>query len=60
MKFHIGWRGNEAFLVRVWKPLPNRRVLKTLRESPKGKAQRDQYVLAVGLGRYRKRLTFLM
>ena len=26
---------NEAFFTRVWKPLPNRRVLKTLRENPK-------------------------
>ena len=29
---------------------------KTLRESPKGKAQRGQYLLAVGLGCYRKPL----
>ena len=26
---------NEVFIIRVWKPLPSRRVLKTLRESPK-------------------------
>ena len=31
---------NEAFCIRVWKPLPSRRVLKTLRGSPKGKALR--------------------
>ena len=41
--------GNEAFFISVWKPLPNRRVLKTLRGSPKGKAQ---YLLAVGFGCY--------
>ena len=34
---------NEAFFIRVWKPLLSRRVLKTLRGSPKGKAQRGQY-----------------
>ena len=26
---------NETFFIRVWKPLPSRRVLKTLRGSPK-------------------------
>ena len=31
---------NETFVIRVWKPLPRRCVLKTLRESLKGKAQR--------------------
>ena len=36
----------------MWKPLPSRRVLKTLRGSPKGK-ERGQYLLAVGLGRYK-------
>ena len=29
---------NEAFFIRVWKPLPSRHVLKTLRGSSKGKA----------------------
>ena len=43
---------NETFLVRVWKPLRSGRVLK-LRGSPKGKAQRGQYPLAVGLGYYK-------
>ena len=37
----------------VWKPLPSRRVLKTLRGTRKRKAQRGQYLLAVGLGRYK-------
>ena len=31
---------NETFLIRVWKPLRSRRVLKTVRGSPKGKTQR--------------------
>ena len=39
--------------IRVWKPLPSRRVLKTLRGSLKRKAQRRQYLLAVGLGCYK-------
>ena len=33
---------NETFFVRVWKPLPSKRILKILRESLKGKAQRGQ------------------
>ena len=28
VRSHIGWRGNEAFLISVWKPLSSRRVLK--------------------------------
>ena len=27
--------GNKTFFIRVWRPLPNKCVLKTLRESPK-------------------------
>ena len=50
---------NETPFIRVWKPLPNRCVLKTLRVSLKGKAQRGQYLLAVGLGRYTTVLLFL-
>ena len=37
----------------MWKPLPNRRVLKTLRGSLKGNAERGQYLLAVSLGCYK-------
>ena len=36
---------NETFFIRVWKSLLSRRVLKTLRGSPKGKTQRGQYLL---------------
>ena len=43
---------NKEFLIRVWKPLPNNRVLKTLKESSKGKAQRERYLLAVCLECY--------
>ena len=45
---------NETFFIRVWKLLPSKRILRTLRGSPKGKSQRGQYLLGVGLGRYRK------
>ena len=44
--------GNEAFFIRVWKPLPNRPVLKTLREVRKEKTKKGQYLLAVDLGCY--------
>ena len=43
---------NKTIFIRVWKPLFRRGVLKTLRENPEGKAQRRQYLLAVGLSRY--------
>ena len=36
----------------MWKPLSSICVLNTSRGSPKRKAQRGQYLLAVGLGRY--------
>ena len=49
---HIGWGGEQTLFIRVWKPSPTKRVLKTLRGSSKGKAQREQYLLAVSLGRY--------
>ena len=39
-------------------PLSSRCVLKTLRGSPKGKAQNGQYLLAVGVGRYKSCLVF--
>jgi len=41
-------RRRTKHFVKVWKPLTSRRVLKTLRGSPKGKAQRGQYLLAIG------------
>ena len=37
----------------MWTPLPSIRVLKTLRRTRKGKAQREQYLLAVGLCCYK-------
>ena len=41
VRSHIGWEENKTFFIKVWKPLPYRRVLKTLRETPKGKGQRE-------------------
>ena len=45
------WEENETPSIRVWKPFPSRRVLK-LEGSSKLK-ETGQYLLAVGLGRYR-------
>ena len=36
VRSHIGWGGERNIFIRVWKPLPSRHVLKTLRESSKG------------------------
>ena len=44
---------NETFFIKVWKLLPSRRVLKTLRGCSKGKAQKGQYLLTVGMGCYK-------
>ena len=52
VRSHVGW-GGERIFIRVWKPLPSICILKTLKGSPKGKAQRGQYLLAVGLGHYK-------
>ena len=52
VRSHIDWEENKTFFIMVWKPLPSRHVLKTLRRISEGKAQRGQYLLAVGLGRY--------
>ena len=44
---------NETFFIREWILLPSRCILKTLRGNPKGKTQKGQYRLAVGLGGHR-------
>ena len=46
---HVGLL-KEWIVMRAWKPFLNRHVLKTLTGSSKGKAQREQYLLAAGLG----------
>jgi len=43
---------NVVFFIRAGKSLHSRRVLKTLKRSSKGKAQRGQYLLVVGLDCY--------
>ena len=53
VRFHVGWGGKEAFFIRVWKPLPSRHVLKTLKGSPEGKTQKGQYLQVVDLGYYK-------
>ena len=40
---------NEVFFIRVWKPLSNKHVLKTLRGSPKGKTQKRTISASGGL-----------
>ena len=52
VRSHIVGEGNETFYIRVWKPLSSERVLKILKGSSKRNTQREQYLLAVGLGCY--------
>ena len=52
MKFHIDWGGERKALYKGV-AFCCRHVLKTSRGSLKGKAQREQYLLTVGLGRYK-------
>ena len=55
----LHWLGGERniFHKGVDTSLPSRRVLKTVRENPENKAQREQYLLAVGLGYYTFRVS---
>ena len=48
VRSHVGWGGEQNLSL-----VPSICVLKTLRGSPKGKVQRGQYLLAVGLNRYK-------
>ena len=52
MRSRIGSEENEALFIRVWRPLPSINIFKMLKESPKEKAQRGQYLLAMSLGHY--------
>ena len=45
---------NEAFLIRVWKSLPSKHVLKTLRGSVKWKSPKRTISVSGGLGRLHK------
>ena len=44
---------NGALFIRMWKPLPSKYVLKTLKGSSKGKVQGEQHPLVVGLRHYK-------
>ena len=50
VRSNVGWRGERNILYKGVETSPYRHVLKILRGSPKGKPQRGQYLLAVGLG----------
>ena len=58
VRSHIGWGGERNILIRVWKSLPSRRVLKTLRGSSKrtisasGELGLLQMVLETDTGRF--------
>ena len=49
--FHIGWGGEQITVYKGVETFETR--FKALRGSPKEKAQRGQYLLAVNLGRYK-------
>ena len=60
---YIGWGGEQNTLYKGVETFPYQTRLKALRGSPKGKAQRVQYLLAVGvgLGHYRiRRIIFVV
>ena len=50
VRFHTGYRGNEAFLIRMWKFLSSRRVLKPWGWRRYIIGQIEQYLLAVRNG----------
>ena len=37
VRSHVDWRRDKAFFIRMWKPLSNKRILKILKGSLKGK-----------------------
>ena len=50
---HIGWGGEQITIYKGMETFTQQTRFKALRGSPKGKAQRGQYLLAVDLGRYK-------
>ena len=52
MKSHIGWGGEWNTLYKGVETSPEHTCFKALRGSLKGKAQRGQYLLVMGLGGY--------
>ena len=53
VRSHIGWSRELNTIYKGVETSPSKRVLKTLRGSPKMKVQRGQYLLAVDFGRYK-------
>ena len=51
---HIGWEGEQNTIYKGVETFPWQTRFKALTGNLKGKAQREQYLLAVGLGRYNK------
>ena len=49
---HIGWGGEQITIYKGVETFPQQTHFKALRESPRGKAQRGQYLLAMDLGPY--------
>ena len=56
MMSHIGWGGEQTTIYKGVETFPYQTRFKALRGSPEGKAQREQYLLAVDLGRYTNRI----
>ena len=53
VRSHNRWRGNEPFLIRVWKLLPSRRILKLWGWRLYVIGRSEQYLLAVDLSYYK-------
>ena len=53
VRSHIGFRGERNILCKCVETSLQQMSFKTLRGSPKGKPQREQYLLAVNLGCYK-------
>ena len=53
VRSHVDWREEQNLFIRVWMSLSNQHF-KTLRGNLKGKTQRRQYRLAVGLSSYNR------
>ena len=52
MMSDIGWRWEQTTVYKGVETFPEQTRFKALRGSPKGKAQKRQYLLAVDLDRY--------
>ena len=50
---HVDWGGEPITLYKGVETFPQQTRFKALRESPKGKTEKEQYLLTVNLGRYK-------